>query len=162
MKRVMEEQFQALVSKQVFSAEDAQWPDLGEIPPVEDLPEDEDDEDEEEDEEDDEGDESDENRQRRGRRGRPSSSSAAAIKGALDGPKRRGRPPKVDTPMEGRVKNVLKGLRKLKDDEGVPIIYQFEKLPDKSAMPDYYEEITNPVSIETIKVATYSRCSLRS
>jgi chromatin structure-remodeling complex subunit RSC1/2 len=152
MKQLMEEQFQRLIQEGKFTAEDAEWPDLGEIPPVEDLPEDEDDEDDDdEDDDDEEGDESgDEARVGRGKRTRRSSATTA--RGLIDGPKRRGRPPKVDTPMEARIKNILKGLRRIKDREGSPKIHQFERLPDKSVMPEYYVEIQHPTSIEIIKV----------
>ena len=155
MKRLMEQKFQELVEKEVIPSEDAEWPELGEIPPVEDLPEDEEEEDEdEEDDEEDEGEETDEDGQKKKRRGRRS--SATAVRGAGDGPRRRGRPPKVDTPMEARIKSILKGLRKIRDEEGIPRILQFEKLPDKAAMPEYYQEIERPISIEQLKVWSLS------
>ena len=149
MKRLMEQELQKLADRGVVSAEEIQWPDLGEIPPVEDLPEEEEEDDEDEDEEEDE-EESDDDGQKKKRKARRS--SAVAPRGTTDAPKRRGRPPKVDTPMEGRIKSILKGLRKVKDDAGTPRILQFEKLPDKAAMPEYYQEIKRPVSIEQLKV----------
>ena len=150
IKRLMEEQFQKLVENNITSAEEARWPDLGEIPPVEDVPEDEEEEEDEEDEEeDDEGDDSDEDGKRKRRRGRRSSAVASR---ADEAPKRRGRPPKVDTPMEARIKNILKAVRKVKDNDGNPKAAPFEKLPDKAAMPEYYEEIKKPMSIEHLKV----------
>ena len=150
MKRLMEQEFQKIVEKGIVGTKDVEWPDLGEIPPVEELPEEDEEEEEEEDEEDEEeGDESDEDGQRKKRKGRRS--SAVAVKGA-DAPRRRGRPPKVDTPMEARIKSILKGLRKVRDKDANPRIMQFEKLPDKAAMPEYYQEIKRPISIEQLKV----------
>lgn len=35
----------------------------------------------------------------------------------VDTRRKRGRPPRVDTPMECRIKNVMRSLRKLKDQE---------------------------------------------
>ena len=54
--------------------------------------------------------------------------------------------------MEARIKAVLKGIRKYKNDVGQIMIHQFEKLPDKAAMPEYYQEIKDPIAIELIKV----------
>ena len=165
MKTLMEEHFRKLVEAQLVSADEIVWPDLGEIPPEEDLPEEEEDEDEEEaeegdeeeDDEDDEGEESDDAAGRRKSKRRPSESKRDSIakgdsqKGEQE-KKKRGRPPKVDTPMEARIKNVIKGLRKFKDKSGNIMVVDFEKLPDKATMPDYYQEIKNPMSIELIKV----------
>lgn len=36
---------------------------------------------------------------------------------ALDPRRKRGRPPRVDNPMEMRIKNVLKGIRRVKDEK---------------------------------------------
>ena len=66
--------------------------------------------------------------------------------------KKRGRPPRVDTPMEARIKAVLKGLRKLKSPEGELKIVHFEKLPDKGVYPGYFTEIQNPMALDMIKV----------
>ena len=54
--------------------------------------------------------------------------------------------------MEARIKAVLKGIRKYKNDAGHIMVHQFEKLPDKTAMPEYYLEIKEPIAIELIKV----------
>ncbi|KAG8529288.1 uncharacterized protein KY384_005923 [Bacidia gigantensis] len=53
--------------------------------------------------------------------------------------------------MEARIKNILKGIRKLKHPEGHLMILSFEKLPDKTDLPDYYIEIKEPLAIEQIK-----------
>lgn len=158
-------EMQKLVDKKIVTAEDAALPDLGEIPPVEDSPppgpedeEVEDDEDEEDEDEDDE--DSDDDGRRRRRRG-PRSSAAITKReggkideGAKDDPdahKKRGRPPKVHTPMEARINTVLKGLRKFKNPGGDLKILHFERLPDKSVMPEYYQEIKNPMAMDLIK-----------
>lgn len=49
---------------------------------------------------------------------------------------------------------MLKGVRKFKNNLGQIMIHQFEKLPDKVAMPEYYIEIKEPMAIEQIKVRT--------
>ncbi|TVY58723.1 Chromatin structure-remodeling complex subunit RSC1 [Lachnellula cervina] len=157
-----------LVEQKVLTEEEAQLPDLGEIPPADPSPppepeeeeaeaEPEDDEDEEE--EDEEDDDTDDDRPRRGRkRGRRSSAAnkrdGKADDGGKDDPeaqKKRGRPPKVHTPMEARINTLLKGLRKFKNPGGDLKILHFEKMPDKSVMPEYYQEIKNPIAMDLIK-----------
>ncbi|RMZ82224.1 hypothetical protein DV738_g1914, partial [Chaetothyriales sp. CBS 135597] len=68
-----------------------------------------------------------------------------------DGRRRRGRPPKVDTPMEARIKAVIKGIRKPKDEQGNFRLRHFERLPDKAEYPHYYQEIKEPIAMDTIK-----------
>ncbi|KAL8641342.1 MAG: hypothetical protein Q9228_001838 [Teloschistes exilis] len=165
IKGVMETEFQQLAEDGVIPKDDAILPDLGEIPPASPRPveEDEDEEDEDdEDEEDEEGDDSEEEGAKRKRRRGPRSLAAITKRdgtskddsqkgGDSDPRKRRGRPPRVDTPMEARIKAVLKGIRKHKNEMGQIMIHQFEKLPDKTAMPEYYQEIKEPIAIEIIK-----------
>ena len=164
---LMEKELQQLVEQKIISPEVAVFPDLGEIPPasprrLED--EDDDDDEDEDDEEDDEADESDEEGVKRKKKRGPRSLAAitkrdSGIKGDgergtdADPRKRRGRPPRVDTPMEARIKAVLKGIRRHKDDQGHIMIHRFEKLPDKATMPEYYQEIKEPIAIELIKVS---------
>ncbi|KUJ14719.1 Bromodomain-containing protein [Mollisia scopiformis] len=152
-----------LVDDQVISAEEAQEPDLGPIPEQEDSPppnpEDEElEEDDEEEDEDEEDDDTDDDRPRRRKKGRRSSTTAKregkTDDGGKDDPesqKKRGRPPKVHTPMEARINTLLKGLRKFKHPKGDLKILPFEKLPDKSVMPEYYQEIKNPIAMDLIK-----------
>lgn len=163
IKGLMEKELQQLVEQNIISSEVAILPDLGEIPPASPRPleeeEDEDEEDDEDDEEDDVDDSDDDGGKRKKKRG---PRSLAAIQkrekddgqkvNELDPRKRRGRPPRVDTPMEARIKAVLKGIRKHKNSAGQIMIHQFEKLPDKTAMPEYYQEIREPIAIELIKV----------
>lgn len=75
-------------------------------------------------------------------------------KRARNDPRRkRGRPPRVDSPLEIRIKNILKALRKLKDEEsGRQRIAAFEKLPEKKEFPEYFEEITNPIALDIVRV----------
>jgi chromatin structure-remodeling complex subunit RSC1/2 len=161
LRELFKTELQKLVEDKTLTAEEAELPDLGEIPPVEDSPppgpdDEEAEEDEDEDEEDEEDDETDDDRPRRGRKkGRRSSAAAKkADDGGKDDPeaqKKRGRPPKVHTPMEARINTLLKGLRKFKNPGGDLKILHFEKLPDKSVMPEYYQEIKNPIAMDLIK-----------
>lgn len=176
LRREFEKEFKALADQGLISQEVATYPDLGELPPVESpLPLEDEEEDDVDDEEDDEEDEeeSDEDGPKRKRKRGPRSTAAITKReggrddGGLKGNdaesrKRRGRPPRVDTPMESRIKAVLKAIRKYKNEHGNIIIHQFEKLPDKSAMPEYYMEIKEPIAIEQIKVRGWnspSRCT---
>lgn len=164
IKGLVEAEFAKLVAKNIITAAVAAFPDLGEIPPVEALPAEEEEEDDDEDDdedEDDEVDDSDEDGTKKKRkRGRPSNASALKREGTSKdegqktseaAKKKRGRPPKVDTPMEARIKNVLKAIRKPKNDQGQIMIHHFEKLPDKATMPEYFVEIKDPIAIELIK-----------
>ncbi|MCJ1471601.1 hypothetical protein MMC13_000241 [Lambiella insularis] len=166
IKSLVERELKKQVDQSVITPEVAAWPDLGELPPVEALlleeDEDEDDDDDEEDDDDEGEDSDDENGRRRRKRGRRSSIAISKRDGATkDEPgqrsldvgskKKRGRPPKVDTPMESRIKNVLKAIRKPKNDQGQIMIHHFEKLPDKATMPEYFVEIKEPIAIELIK-----------
>jgi len=158
-----------LVTEGYLTAEDAEFPDLGPIPEVEESPppgpDDEEDgeaepeDEEDEDEEDEEDDETDDDRPRRGKgkKGRRTSALAERKTKPTDGgnedpesQKKRGRPPKVHTPMEARINNLLKGMRKFKNGSELKIL-PFEKLPDKTAMPEYYQEIKNPIAMDLIK-----------
>lgn len=156
-----------LLEQGVITAVEATPPDLGEIPPASPRPLDEEEEVEEEDEddeddEDEDMDDSEDEGKKKKRRG-PRSTAAITKRegggkddsqkdGDIDPRKRRGRPPRVDTPMEARIKAVLKGIRKFKNDAGHIMIHQFEKLPDKTIMPEYYQEIKEPIAVELIKV----------
>ncbi|PGH12560.1 hypothetical protein AJ79_04181 [Helicocarpus griseus UAMH5409] len=161
IKDVFISEFRKLVEQGIISSETAELPDLGEIPEADPLPvEEEEEEEEEDDEEDDEADDSDDEGGRRSRRKRPARGSSKRDAGAKEDPnktndpelrKKRGRPPRVDTPMEARIKAVLKGIRKYKDSSGQLKVRHFERLPDKAAYPDYYSEIKEPMAIDLIK-----------
>jgi chromatin structure-remodeling complex subunit RSC1/2 len=122
-------------------------PDLGEIPEADPLPDD-----DEEDEDEDEDDEEDSDDERRKKKPGPKpGSKRGGHKQEPDTRKKRGRPPRVDTPMETRIKTILKGIRKHKGPGGQLKISHFERLPDKIAYPDYYMEIKEPIAIDIIK-----------
>lgn len=154
---VFKEKLAELVKEGAITAQEAEIPDLGPLPEFEDSPppedeaEEADEDDEEEDDEDEDEDSDDEgNRRRSGRRRR----HAGGRRGADDGDdahKKRGRPPKVFTPLEARIQALLKGLRRFKTESGRMRILHFEKLPDKAELPDYYEAVRNPIALDTIK-----------
>jgi len=165
LQNLFKEELKKLVEQKVIPEEESELPDLGEIPPADPSPPPEPEEeeaeiedDEEEDEEDEEEDETDDDRPRRRKRGRRSSAATKrdgkGDDGGKDDPeaqKKRGRPPKVHTPMEARINTLLKGLRKFKNPGGDLKILHFEKMPDKSVMPEYYQEIKNPIAMDLIK-----------
>ena len=160
LRELFRERLQSLAERGHITAQDAELPDLGEIPDTEDSPppaldaqEGEDDEDDEEDDEDDDDEDSDEDdsRNRKNRRGRRGGRVKGEDDKDDDANKKRGRPPSVLTPMEARIHNVLRGLRKPKDEEGTLLILPFERLPDKATVPDYYSTITNPIALDQIK-----------
>ncbi|KAL6721153.1 hypothetical protein ACLMJK_000253 [Lecanora helva] len=166
IRAIFEKEFKALADQGVISQETAVLPDLGDLPPAESplpMEEDEDEEDEEdEDDEDDDDGSDDEGGKRRRKRGPRSTAAITKREGGAkddsgqkgndaDLRRRRGRPPRVDTPMESRIKNVLKSIRKYKGALGQIMIRDFEKLPDKTVMPEYYVEIKEPIAVEQIK-----------
>lgn len=163
---LLEKELQKLVKEETITEDIAKLPYVGEIPSVDDVEtaveaeeeaeeedaegsgedEDEDDEDEEEDEEG--------GRKKRRRTRTAAGTSKREGKGDkedADARKRRGRPPRVDTPLEAKIKAVLKGLRKAKNNKGELMIVHFERLPDKATLPDYYADIKQPIALDTIK-----------
>ncbi|KAK8091791.1 Bromodomain-containing protein [Apiospora hydei] len=152
LREVFKEELQKLVDDEAITPAEAVLPDLGELPEAEDSPPPEEDEGEEdeddEDDEDDDDDSDDEGGRRRGRRSRQGRKSDARDE---DAHKKRGRPPKVFTPLEARIHALLKGLRKFKHPDGELMILPFEKLPDKQATPEYYTHIKNPIALDAIK-----------
>lgn len=146
-----------MVKLGIISSEEAEPPDLGEIPEPDPLPEEA--EEEEEDNEDEEDEEDSDDDGRRKKKPGPKVGSKRDRESAKDGGrkslepeprKKRGRPPRVDTPMEARIKAVMKGIRKLKG-AGQLKVRHFERLPDKAAYPDYYLEIKEPIALDMIK-----------
>lgn len=152
------EKLAELVKDGAITSAEAQIPDLGPLPEFEDSPPpqddegeaDEDDEEDEEEEEEEEEDDSDDEGGRRRRRRRPSGARKGGDEGD-DSHKRRGRPPKVFTPLEARIQALLKGLRRFKNENGQLRILHFERLPDKAELPDYYAAIRAPMALDTIK-----------
>lgn len=66
--------------------------------------------------------------------------------------RKRGRPPKIDTPEEARIRAILRAVRKVKDDDGRQLFLEFERLPDPQLYPDYYREIKKPIALDDITV----------
>ncbi|KAF2400080.1 Bromodomain-containing protein [Trichodelitschia bisporula] len=162
IKDLLEKELKKLVESKLITEEVAKLPFLGEIPPQDDAPEEaeEEEEEEEDDEDDEEPDDSDDEgaRKKRKRASRVGVAKGEAVKTESkkapedpDTRKKRGRPPRVDTPMEARIKAVMKGLRKYKTDDGQLLITDFERLPEKAAMPEYFAEIKNPIALDVIK-----------
>jgi chromatin structure-remodeling complex subunit RSC1/2 len=161
LQTVFKDELKKLVDEGLIKEEETVFPDLGEIPdatpeptPVSEDEDDNDDEDEEDEDDDGADDDSEDGRRKRRRRG--GRTSISGRKGRDDDekagePKRRGRPPKVDTPMEARIKAILKGLRKPKDKAGNLKIRHFERLPDKQEYPSYFAEIKDPIALDMIK-----------
>lgn len=156
IEQAFKDELKKLVEQGLAKEEEIEFPDLGDIPAATPEPdpvseEDEEDEEGEDDEEDEEGDDSDGGRKRRRGRVSISGKKGKADEDEDDGRKRRGRPPKVDTPMEARIKIVLKGLRRPKDKQGNARIRHFERLPDKAEHPHYYTEIKEPIALDTVR-----------
>ena len=87
----------------------------------------------------------------------PSTNSSDATpkpEGNIPAKRKRGRPPKIDTPEEARIRSILRAIRKVKDTDGRHLFLEFEKLPDPTQYPDYYTEIKRPVALDNITVYT--------
>ncbi|PLN77969.1 putative RSC complex subunit [Aspergillus taichungensis] len=157
IKDVFAAEFQTLKNKGIITAEEAELPDLGEIPEADPLPEEEgeeEDEDEEDEEDEDDSDDDGRRKKKRGPRPGPKPHGTKEDSHKSNDPelrKKRGRPPRVDTPMEARIKAILKGIRKLKGPNNQLKVRHFERLPDKATYPDYYVEIKEPIAIDIIK-----------
>lgn len=159
IKGLLESELKKLAERKVISAEHIELPYLGEIPDVDeaapDEAGDEEEDEEDEEEEDAEAEESDASKSKgKGRRGRKRKAETEDGDEAVDieaSKKKRGRPPRVDTPMESRIKNILKGVRRAKNDAGHLRITPFDRLPDKAAMPEYFNEIKNPIAVDVIR-----------
>lgn len=157
LREIFKEELQKLVDDGTIKPEEAVLPDLGEIPEAEDSPppdpdEEEAEEEDEDDEDEDEDDDSDDDGvRRRGRRGGRTSGSGRKSDMHDDAHKKRGRPPKVFTPLEARIHALLKGLRKFKHPNGELLIVPFERLPDKTSTPEYFSAIKNPIALDLIK-----------
>jgi len=157
LEEVFKAELQKLVESGFATEEEIKWPDLGEIPYSTPEPDPVTEEEEDDDDEDDEVDDSDDDKRRkRGRKGnktpgKKGEDDEEEDKAAEAEQKRRGRPPKVATPMEHRIDRILKSLKKPKAANGLPMIAPFERLPDKAELPDYYQVITNPMAFDILK-----------
>jgi chromatin structure-remodeling complex subunit RSC1/2 len=170
VKKALEQELKKLVDAKVVSEQVTKLPYLGEIPEQDPLlPEEDEEEEEEDDEEDvdeeleevDVDDDDDDDGKRRKRRG--PRSTAAILKresgrgvkdDAKEDPesrKKRGRPPRVDTPMEARIKAIMKAIRKPRNSQNKLMVSAFERVPDKAAMPEYHAEIKTPMAMDVLK-----------
>ncbi|KAK3677402.1 hypothetical protein LTR78_002940 [Recurvomyces mirabilis] len=160
IKAQLEKQLQLLVEKGTITKEDAVLPYLGEIPTYEDVlmedageAEEESSDEEGEEDDDEEGEELDDEgkpvKKKRGPKG-PRDPSKRQTEGQPE-KKARGRPPKLLTPVEARIQAIIKGIRKPKNQRGQLMIKDFDRLPDKTAMPEYYLEIKNPIAYDVLK-----------
>ncbi|KAK5729631.1 hypothetical protein LTR17_011818 [Elasticomyces elasticus] len=148
------------VANGTITAEMARLPDLGEIPTYEDVivedpaeAEEESSDDEGEEDDDEEGEELDDEGRPVKKRKVPRSGAASAKRQAAseDPKKARGRPPKLLTPTEARIQAIIKGVRKPKNSRGQLMIKDFDRLPDKQIMPEYYIEIKTPMAYDILK-----------
>ncbi|KAF2470470.1 Bromodomain-containing protein [Lindgomyces ingoldianus] len=166
VKRVLELELKKLVDEKIISEEVAALPYLGEIPEQDPLlPEEEEEEEEEDEDEDDEDEDEDEEDEGKRRKRRGPRSTAAITKREGGGKskddlakdndpesrKKRGRPPRVDTPMEARIKAIMKGIRKPRNQLNKLMVSAFERVPDKAVMPEYHAEIKNPMAMDILK-----------
>jgi len=58
--------------------------------------------------------------------------------------------------IQGHSNRILQKMTNMKDDAGRPISVLFLKLPSKRDYPDYYQLITNPISLHQIKSRNYN------
>jgi chromatin structure-remodeling complex subunit RSC1/2 len=169
VKKVILQELKRLVDEKIIDEPASALPYLGEIPEQDPLlPEEEEEDDEEEDEEELEVDEEDEEEEeddgkRKRRRGARSTAAVTKREGGGRGVKdvlqnddpesrkKRGRPPRVDTPMEARIKSIMKGIRKPRNKSNKLMVSAFERVPDKAVMPEYHAEIKNPMAMDILK-----------
>ncbi|KJR80092.1 chromatin structure-remodeling complex subunit RSC1/2 [Sporothrix schenckii 1099-18] len=156
LREIFKAKLQQLVQDGSIQPKEAELPYLGEIPDFSPSPpaddddgEQDEDEDEDEEESEDDDDDDDDVDSETGRRRRKGGSAAARHKlvkqngGAMSS--------RMYTATEGRINAVIAGLQKAEDEDGDPLLDPFETLPDKELLPDYYEEIKNPIAIDIIK-----------
>ena len=169
VKKVIESELKRLVTEGTITETVAALPYLGEIPEQDPLlPEEEEEEDDEDDEEEleleeEEEEDDDGDGKRRKRRGPRSTAAIAKREGGArareereknDDPesrKKRGRPPRVDTPMEARIKAIMKAIRKPRNQANKLMVSAFERVPDKAVMPEYHAEIRQPMAMDILK-----------
>ncbi|KAL9055400.1 MAG: hypothetical protein Q9162_003597 [Coniocarpon cinnabarinum] len=157
IRSVLERELKKLVDAGTVTGDGVKLPYLGEIPEPDPPPEEDAAEEESDEEEEDSGEETDESSTKRRGRGRPKGSRTGkkdddehALEFDPRG-RKRGRPPKVDTPVEARIKNIMKVIRRPKLQGGALKMSYFDRLPDKAQMPEYYTEIKNPMAADMIK-----------
>ncbi|CAK7262827.1 hypothetical protein SEPCBS57363_000242 [Sporothrix epigloea] len=154
LREVLKAKLQQLADDGSIQPKDTELPYLGEIPDFSPSPlaedeeggedEDEDDEEDEDEEESDDDDDIDSETGRRRRKGAGARKGLAKQSGGATAAK-------LITANEGRINAVLAGLKKARDEDGDPLMEPFEMLPDRDLLPDYYEEIKNPIAVDVIK-----------
>ncbi|KAL1619540.1 hypothetical protein SLS56_010034 [Neofusicoccum ribis] len=164
IKEFFESELKRLIKEKIVVEEETKIPYLGEIPTYEDpAPEEPEEEEDEEEEEDDEEEDDDEDEKPKRKRGPRSTAAITKREGGskeetkdkaandAESRKKRGRPPRVDTPMEARIKAIMKAIRKPRNNQSQLMVSHFERVPDKSVMPEYYNEIKNPMAMDILK-----------
>ncbi|KAF9731518.1 hypothetical protein PMIN06_009934 [Paraphaeosphaeria minitans] len=165
VKKVLEQELRKLADAKIVSEDVIKLPYLGEIPEQDPLLPEEEEDDEEDDEEDvdeeleevDVDDDEEDDGKRRKRRGPRSTAAIMKREGKADAKedpesrKKRGRPPRVDTPMEARIKAIMKAIRKPRNTQNKLMVSAFERVPDKAAMPEYHAEIKSPMAMDVLK-----------
>lgn len=162
---MVETELSKLVKRELITSEESTFPFLGEIPPQDDIPGNQKGGGDEEEEDEDSasgGDESEDGEGRRKSKVR-NRTKVKAEEGAKDddkaaveaeAKKKHARPPKVFTPLEARIYNILKGMRRPRNQAGELMANAFDRLPDRVVMPGYYEEIKSPMAIDILKAST--------
>lgn len=157
LREVFVKELQNLAAQGKISASDTTIPDLGELPPAEESlsVDSESSGDEDVDDDDDDYDGSDDEYGASTRRTKLQTATSSRMINASDADgdihKARARPTMVLTPVEARIAAILRDLRKLRDRDGNILIAPFERLPDRAALPDYYQTISNPIALDNIK-----------
>lgn len=150
-----------LLNAEVMKLKEAGTCDIDRLPMVGNLPTGSDEEDDDDDDDDNVKDEAapsdaDDTQEPRAKKPRLSAAGELASTPADEGrqspsaSRKRGRPPRVETPDETRMKNILRAIKRIQKD-GETIYEPFEKLPDAKEYPDYYEHIKSPMSIALVK-----------
>ncbi|GMM37616.1 RSC subunit protein [Saccharomycopsis crataegensis] len=70
---------------------------------------------------------------------------------------KRGRPPIIDRPYEQRIKNIMRSLKKVRNERGDFVHLYFDRLPDSKEYPEYYQVITKPISLDVMKIKIRQR-----
>lgn len=153
LREIFKDKLIQLVNDGSIQPKEVDLPYLGEIPDFSPSPpaeeddgeeDDEDDDDEDEDEElDDDDDVDSETGRRRRKGGAAARQNAKKNAGAMSS--------MMYTATEGRINNIIAGLQKAEDEDGDPLLDPFDTLPDRELLPDYYEEIKNPIAVDIIK-----------
>lgn len=114
--------------------------------PVEKVEEYEDDDEEVDDDDEDD----DEYGQTPRKRGRPRKELEEGQQEGEPAKRKRGRPPIIRKPFELKIAAILKAAQKARDSKNRVMILAFDRLPNSKQVPEYYERVQNPISLEHI------------